>query len=301
MAEGTVKVPVFGTVKKRTALIAGIGAPALVLAVYWYRARKASRAGAAAPAGAGAQVTDPAGNSCAALNPATGYCPGTQADLNAQSLTAVNAGGAGEGLAGYYYGSGGTPGTNPGPGNFADNAEWVQYVIAYESNNGLNPDVAAVTHSLGLYVAGSPVTVSQQADIETAIAIAGQPPIPGADGMPPGINLQTTGTGTGTTPGTCAAGYTLSATETGVSGEVAATGGAGWCEPTAVNESVDIVVPDGTGMGHWMKVRFPTYAAFQEFFAAVGGANGYYPVNISVAQFRSAVAAVGGTVLADPA
>jgi hypothetical protein len=199
MAGGTVKVPVFGTVKKKTAMIVGVGAPALVLIVYWYRARKAAQAAPAAAAATGALVTDPAGNSCAALNPATGYCPGTQADLNAQSLGAVNAGGAGEGLSGYYYGSGGTPGTNPGPGNFADNAEWAQYVIAYEENNGLNPNVANVTVSLGLYVAGSPVTQSQQTDIETAIGIAGQPPIPGANGMPPGINLQATNTGTGTT------------------------------------------------------------------------------------------------------
>jgi hypothetical protein len=230
--EGTVKVPVFGPVKKRTALIAGIGAPVLVLGIWWFRQRKASAAATSASA-AGGQVTDPAGYQCAALNPATGYCPGTQADLNAQSLTAVNAGNAGEGLNGYYYGAGGVPGTMPGPGNFADNAEWVQYVIAYESDNGLNPNVAVVTVSLGLYVAGSPVTQSQQADIETAISIAGQPPIPGANGMPPGINLQTTGTGTGTTPGTCSAGFTLSATQTGHSGEVAAAGGAGWCEPVA--------------------------------------------------------------------
>jgi hypothetical protein len=230
--EGTVKLPGIGPVKKKTALIVGVGAPFLVLGVWWYRQRKASGAGTAAAA-AGGMVTDPAGYQCATLNPATGYCPGTQADLNAQSIGAVNAGNAGEGLNGYYYGAGGVPGTMPGPGNFADNAEWVQYVIAYESDNGLNPNVAAVTVSLGLYVAGSPVTASQQADIETAISIAGQPPIPGASGFPPGINLQTTGSGTGTTPGTCGTGFTLSATQTGHTGEIAATGGAGWCEPVS--------------------------------------------------------------------
>lgn len=222
----------FGPVKKKTALIAGIGAPVLVLAVWWFRQRKASTSGAAATS-AGGMVTDPAGYQCSQLNPATGYCPGTQADLSAQSLGAVNAGNAGEGLSGYFYGAGGVPGSMPGPGNFADNAEWVQYVIAYESAQGLNPNVAAVTVSLGLYVAGSPVTVSQQADIETAIAIAGQPPIPGATGFPPGINLQTTGSGTGTTPGTCGPGFTRSPTQTGHSGEVPATGGAGWCEPVS--------------------------------------------------------------------
>jgi hypothetical protein len=231
--DGTVKVPVFGPVKKKTALIAGIGAPVLVLGVWWYRQRKASQAGAPASASAAGGVTDPAGNTCAALDPSTGYCPGTQADLSGQSIGAVNAGNAGEGLNGYYYGGGGVPGSMPGPGNFADNAEWVQYVIAYEESNGLNPNVAAVTVSLGLYVAGSPVTSSQQADIETAIAIAGQPPIPGANGFPPGINLQTTGSGTGTSPGSCASGYTLSPTQTGHSGEIAATGGAGWCEPVS--------------------------------------------------------------------
>ena len=120
--------------------------------------------------------------------------------------------------------------------------------------------------------------------------------------MPPGINLQTTGTGTGTSPGTCGSGYTLSATKTGVSGEVAAMRSSLriGASPPPVSSAVVINVPDGTGMGHWMSVSFPNYAAFQQFFTSVGGSNGYYPTDISVAQFRSAIAAVGGTVLKDP-
>src|ERR1700726_1999901 len=113
--EGTVKLPGVGPVKKKTAMILGIGAPVLVLAIYWYRARKASQTAAAPAAAAGTgTVTDPAGNTCATLNPTTGYCPGTAEDQSAlASMSGMNApyntSALGGGLSGYYYGQG-TPG-----------------------------------------------------------------------------------------------------------------------------------------------------------------------------------------------
>lgn len=47
------------------------------LALVWYYQKKNSAAAT------GGNVTDPAGNVCAALNPVTGFCPGSAADLAA--------------------------------------------------------------------------------------------------------------------------------------------------------------------------------------------------------------------------
>ena len=52
--------------------------------LYWYyeRQQKASAATTATTAGT-TEVTDPAGNTCTAVNPETGYCPGTPQDTAA--------------------------------------------------------------------------------------------------------------------------------------------------------------------------------------------------------------------------
>ena len=206
--EGTVKLPGIGPVKKKTAAFGGVGAVAFVLAVYWYRQRKAAAAAAAAPSSAGAagSVTDPAGNTCSAVNPATGYCPGTAEDQAALAGTA-SAGAPfdtssldGAGLSGYYYGSGGAVQANPpGPQNFADNAEWAQYVEAYLTSS-LGGDPAAVGNAIGKYLTGQPVTSDQVTVINEAIAYGGSPPQSGPSGDPPGINTAAQNTGTSTSP-----------------------------------------------------------------------------------------------------
>ena len=195
--EGTVKLPVFGTVSKQTAAATGGGAVILVLGIWWYRQRKASRAAAATAASgapSGGMITDPAGNSCAAANPATGFCPGTPEDQQAQAgggAGAFNTTGLGGGLSGFYYGSGGptgpaVPGGPPGPGNFADNAEWAQYAENYMITT-LGADPAATGSALGKYITGQPVDPAAQNIIQEAIAIAGSPPGAGPGGHPPGI------------------------------------------------------------------------------------------------------------------
>ena len=200
--EGTVQLPVFGTVRKKTAALAGGGAVVFVLGVWWYRQRKASQAAAATGASgatSGGAVTDPAGNSCAALNPATGFCPGTPADQQAQAglgTGAFDTSGLGGGLSGFYYGggSGGTgpavQSTAPGPGNFADNAEWAQYAENYMITT-LGADPAATGNALGKYITGQPVDTAGQNIIQEAIAIAGYPPVAGQGGDPPGIKTVT--------------------------------------------------------------------------------------------------------------
>lgn len=63
---------VFGKIPVWVIAVAAVGG------YYWYSHRK----------GAAGQQTDPAGNTCTAVNPATGYCPGTPEDLAAQQANA---------------------------------------------------------------------------------------------------------------------------------------------------------------------------------------------------------------------
>jgi hypothetical protein len=209
--EGDVKLPGIGPVKKKTAAYGAVGAAALVLVIYWYRQRQAANAAAAATPASSASsgsVTDPAGNTCSAVNPQTGYCPGTAEDTAALSDSAA-AGGAYDtsslgdsGLSGYYYGAGGaTQATAPGPENFADNAEWAQYVEAYLTST-LGGDPSTVGNAIGKYLTGQPVTPDLVTIINEAIAYGGQPPQSGANGMPPGINTAAANTGTSTTGST---------------------------------------------------------------------------------------------------
>jgi len=208
--EGTVKLPGFGPVKKKTAVYGAVGAVILVLGIWWYRQRQAANAAAStaaastAAAGSGGAVTDPAGNTCSALNPQTGYCPGTAEDQAALAdLTgAYDTSGAGEaGLSGYYYGTGASTATTaPGPGNFSDNAEWAQYVEAYITGT-LGGDPSATGNAIGKYLTGQPITSDQQNIVNEAIAYGEYPPVAGPNGNPPGF-VTSTGTSTGTGSGT---------------------------------------------------------------------------------------------------
>lgn len=199
-AGGTVKIPGAGRVKKSTAMIGG--AVVLVLGIMWYRNRK----GPASSATGAATVTDPAGNVCSVVNPATGYCPGTPQDIAAQQ--------PGSGLNNAQLGAGGIIGYdshgNPVYGNtvgnqvangppFATNAAWSQYAITTLDANRYK-DAATVTASVGAYISGNQVTTAQHDDINAAIAVAGYPPTAGPNGYPPAINLGASQGGTVTIP-----------------------------------------------------------------------------------------------------
>lgn len=191
--DGTIKLPVFGKVKKA---YAGAGAAVLlVLAILWYRNRHASSA--AAPAQAG-QQTDPAGN-VGTIDPATGYVYGSpqdQAALAASAGTSADlsggGGGGGSDIIGYdsngnpVYGTSTSDQVSSGP-PFSSNAAWSQYAISALEGNGY--DAASVTSDLGAYLAGSQVTAAQKDVIDAAIAVAGYPPVSGPNGYPPSINL----------------------------------------------------------------------------------------------------------------
>lgn len=183
-------------VKKRTATIGAVAAGGvIVVAVY----RKKQAAAAAAAAGSTtaatgtAMVTDPGGASCAALDPATGYCPGTPGDVAAQQGAAAYNGGLDASGGVSYFEPTGTSSGSTVP-TFLDNGSWAQYVEQALGSTGEDATAAAIAK----YLNGQQVTSAQQSIIEEAIAIANYPPVPGSGGFPPSIKLGTdTGGGSG--------------------------------------------------------------------------------------------------------
>lgn len=166
--EGTVKIPGMGPVSKKTAAIAAVLAAAAGL--IWLRRTRATKSVAAGTTG-----------------------PERAQPIDGQQQAppgAFDTSGLGGGLSGYYYGTGGATQTvPPGPGNFADNAEWSQYVIGYMTQT-LNANPGQVADALGRYLAGEEVTEREHGLIEEAIAVGGRPPVSGRNGYPPSIRLE---------------------------------------------------------------------------------------------------------------
>jgi hypothetical protein len=239
----TIKLPIFGNVKKGTAAAVGLGSVGLVLAVWWWRQRQAAQSAASnqsnqastsAATTTGQMATDPAGNVClqSQIDPSTGYCSGSAQDMEAQ-----------QSLLGEDYGdesalSGTTLGTSPvaTTTTFSNNAAWAQAAETYMGSDGADAIAAAISK----YIAGQQMSTAQQQIVQEAIAAEGYPPVAGANGYPPAMNVVGSPSGT-TTPGTCPTGYIFSTQPTGVTGEIAATGGSGYCDP---------VTSTGTGGGN---------------------------------------------------
>lgn len=169
------------------------GAVLLVLvAVVYYRSKQQSAQ--AASSTTGNMVTDPAGNTCTALDPNSGYCPGTAEDLAYQGNT-INplgmdsASSVGGQIIGYdqygdpIYSQG--PTSNTGPGTFTNNAEWAQAALQYMIQNEPSANATTISTALGAYVNGQPVTDAQKNICEQAIAFEGLPPVAGPNGNPP--------------------------------------------------------------------------------------------------------------------
>jgi hypothetical protein len=198
--EGTVHLPAFGTVKKKTAAITAGLAVGGVLLVWYIRQRKAAQSASTATTATSStagDVTDPAGNVCSSadIDPQTGFCSGTAADL-----AALQQAGGGVGIDG---GSGGsTTGTGTGTTTaFADNAAWAQAAEQYLGSDGADATAAAISK----YIAGQQITAAQETVAEEAIAAEGYPPVAGANGYPPAMDVTGTPTGTGTPPGSTGA------------------------------------------------------------------------------------------------
>lgn len=177
------EVTIPGTKKKvpRTAAIAGVAVVG-VFAIMWWRNRSKGAAGAT--------VTDSAGNVCAAINPATGFCPGSTQDVAALQGAAGSTTGSGSGSGGTVFGTDVGTQVQTGP-PFTSNAAWTQYVSAYLIGT-VNEDPQTVTDALGAYVEGAPVTTAQERIVRDAISVGGTPPTPGPNGFPPSINVQGT-------------------------------------------------------------------------------------------------------------
>lgn len=228
------KVPVVGTEKKSTVMLfAAAGVGVIIYAMMAKKKAAAAAAAAAAPGAGAGTFTDPAGSVCSAPNPATGYCPGTPADISAQQQLAAGSSAygvsGGSQYGGGYLGSvsslGGQSLSNAVP-VFTNNGAWGQYVEQMLGSNGSDAIAAAIAK----YLSGQSLTTDQATVAEEAVAIANYPPVSGPGGFPPSMNTTATSS---TTPGTCSAGHTWVQTATGAAGETAATGGAGWCLPPA--------------------------------------------------------------------
>src|ERR1700757_1216649 len=179
-------IKVFGSNIPKPVAIGGAGV-VLVGGIYYYRKQKANQAQQASIDQAGGTTIDPA----------TGYPYGSAED--AAALSAQNnyqlPGSSGYGFTGYGGGSGsGAFGTGQ-PGTFNNNAEWAQYVEQYEINN-MGADAPTVGNAIGKYITGQPLDDNMVGIVQSAIAIAGYPPVSGPNGNPPSYTTSNTGTTT---------------------------------------------------------------------------------------------------------
>jgi hypothetical protein len=157
-------------------------------AIYFYRTKKQKQDAQASVDAAGS--TD--------IDPATGYPYGSPEDAaslanqNNYQMAGGSGIGGGYGFTGYAGGSGsGVFGTGT-PGSFNSNAEWAQYVESYEINN-MGADAPTVGNAIGKYLTGQALTTDQVGIVQSAIAIAGYPPVNGPNGNPPSYVTGTTG------------------------------------------------------------------------------------------------------------
>jgi hypothetical protein len=148
--------------------VVGIGA------VLYFRHRQSTAASAAT--GTSGTVTDPDGNVCAALNPDTGFCPGSPGDQAAIQQM------AGGGFAGNPFGGGtfGTSGIGDGTGgatgqtvnDLTTKEAWVQAAESILPNGSS----ATVRDALLGVLGGLTVTQAQRDIFLEAVGVLGDPP-----------------------------------------------------------------------------------------------------------------------------
>jgi hypothetical protein len=208
-----VHVPGIGNVKKGY-VIAGAGAIVVIVGIAYMRHKNAASTSAASNAASstGGTVTDPAGNVCAALDPASGYCPGSPEDEQYQEQESAGLGDTGEGYDEYPGGGAGqyevedangnfctqldpttglcpvasTGGTTGGSTNVTTNAQWV---VEAEEQLG---NTSTIQAALGYALSGSPITPAQKNLFMEAVGLLGPPP----QGYPP-LNVQGSSSGGG--------------------------------------------------------------------------------------------------------
>lgn len=170
-------IKIFGSNVPKPIVIGG-GAAIVIGGVFYYRKNKEDAASKAS--------VDAASSS--EIDPATGYPYGSAEDAAALASqdSYQSPSPSGYGYTGYAGGSGAVPFGSGAPGSFTNNAEWAQFVEAYEINN-MGADGPAVGNAIGKYISGQPLTTDAMVSIvQSAIAIGGYPPVSGPNGHPPG-------------------------------------------------------------------------------------------------------------------
>lgn len=187
MAE-TVELPGVGPVPKKEMAI-GLGVVVVLVGVYYWRNHQ-SAPSTAAPAAAPADQYPPDGTTGNpsdpySTDPATGQTYGDEAT------------GSGGTFGAFPYdtstsGDTGTTGTGVTGSNgppFSTNSQWSNWAISQLQADNPAVRTGALTEALGLYLDGQPVTAAQKALIFDAQAVAGPPPVVGANGYPPDIRM----------------------------------------------------------------------------------------------------------------
>lgn len=204
--QGTVKVPLVGTVSKKTAAGAGV-VTGILIVIYYVRSKKsAASAAAAQQASQAASATDqypPDGTTGNpqdpySTDPATGATYGNEAAGSGGTYGAYGSGAA----SGLYYDPatgaydltspyGTSPVTQPyqttGGPPFASNSAWSDWVLQELQAQDPGINAAALTDALGLYLNGQPVSAGQKTLVFDATGIAGDPPVAGPAGYPPKV------------------------------------------------------------------------------------------------------------------
>jgi hypothetical protein len=189
-AAGTVKLPGFGNVSKKTLGIVALVAGGVLAYLYVRKARGGSGLGASTTAAGTAAATDPN------LDPATGYDYGTPQDLAALQAQSGMVGGDPYGLGGGIGLGGGSQGglyfdpatgqwdlTSPYTGTstttaaVTTNAEWEQECIANLEAGGVSQSTIGDAESgLPRYLAHLTLSGGQATAVQLAVGLTGPPP-----------------------------------------------------------------------------------------------------------------------------
>lgn len=200
-SKSDIRLPLIGEVSKKAAAVTGVVAGGVLGYAYYRHARGGSAASTAASGTAAAgMVTDPAGNTCAALDPSSGYCPGTSQDLAYQDQQDGSSGLGGSDIdpeTGYQYGSaadeaalaelnGGSAGTSGSSGTSGSgstvttNAEWEQEAITnLEAGGVAQATITAAESGLPRYLAKLSLSSAQATAVQLAVGLTGDPPVGG--------------------------------------------------------------------------------------------------------------------------
>lgn len=217
---GNVKVPIVGSVPKKTAA-AGVAVVGVLIVVYYVRKKNSSAATTAAAAAATSTDQYPPDGTTGnpqdpySTDPATGATYGDEATGSGGTYGAYGTGSALtdtypwdgttgneadpyslDPATGVTFGAEGlaTGGTNANPSGgppFANNSAWENWAVQQLQLNDPGINTSELTDALGLYLNGQPVSPSQKTLVFDATGIAGDPPVAGSQNYPP--NVRTNG------------------------------------------------------------------------------------------------------------